>query len=705
MKWACSRASSFAHKQCSRASLLARYAVALIACVFLAPSAAATSEPTAIAGFTSDMVAREIEYEQVANASPSTSVATHDEIELAGHVHRMGQPADYETAVYVRNRLAADGFDAKIVTYDVANVWPFEQSLEITAPTQETVDLYEPVIASDPYSQNHAAIGKPYSGFSADGDAQGQVVYANYGTADDFALLKKMGVNLKGAVVVVKMGHASADSKGHRVASYGGKALLLYPEPGWDPYIPAKAGMQVYPHGPGRPLGAALRNTLLVEYPPGDPLAVGVPLPGAKHRAFSTLKVAPIPVSVVTALVAQQLLAHLDGPMAPRSWATKIVRGIRVGGGQERAHYVLRSHRFIGPIWDVIATLRGTAAPNELVVIGGHRDAWTYGAVDPISGTVSMLQLGDAFAKLYKAGWRPFRTIVIGSWDGEELNEFGSAAWVEQHSTQLRGSCWAYINTDEVAFGPTFYPYATDNLASLLRSVANIAQSPNGNLVSAYWAKQDPKQSISPAGTGSDHEPFTYHLGIPSAGIAYAGQFGTYHSAYDDPASLRVLDPGMIYARAAARYFSIVMLRLVDAPYPDLPLTDLAVALQRRLNAFANTNGDEVRRTAVVRALEPGVAQFSQLAASIDSSAQESLASNNLPALVQLRALDFQIRSKFYVQNGIVGQPWQGSIVYNSDDAISTLPSLETTLDPKLGDAALQQLVSAFASLPPLLTI
>jgi N-acetylated-alpha-linked acidic dipeptidase len=678
-----------------------RIAAFSVVCFVLAAAAAAPqSEP--IAGFPADLVAAQQKAELTANMSPNARAAMRDELALAGRVHRMGQPADYRTAVYVRDRLAADGFAAKIVTYDVANVWPVEQHLEITAPVRRAIDLYEPVIPADPYSEDHKAIGKPYSGFSNDGDAQGPLVYANYGTAADFALLKAAGVQVSGAVVVAKMGRGSADSKGRRVAALGGKALLLYPEPGWDPYIPQRAGAKPYPLGPARPLGAALRNTMLIEYPPGDPLAVGVPVPGAKHAPFSSLRVAPIPVSAVSALVAQQLLAGLTGAAAPKSWATKVVPTVRLGGAAERVHYVLRSRRFVGPIWDVIATLTGSSAPDETVVIGGHRDAWTYGAIDPISGTVAMLQFADAVSKLRKAGWRPFRTIVIGSWDGEELNEFGSAAWAEQNAGVLRRRCWAYINTDEVAFGPAFFAYATPDLADLIRSSASAALAPDKGTLRAYWRTQDPKLSVFAPGFGSDHETFTYHLGIPSAGAAYAGEFGTYHSAYDDPASLRVFDPGMRYADAAARYFSVVMLRLADAPYPDVRLSDLASAVQRRLNAFVNA-ADDPRRDAVYERLEPYAQQFSRLAAAVDLSAAQSAASDDLQALGPLRRLSFEIRAKFYARQGIPGNRWQGSLLYNGGSEAATLPSLEATLDPKLGDAALDQLVGAFASLPPLL--
>ncbi|HXW51026.1 MAG TPA: M28 family peptidase [Candidatus Acidoferrales bacterium] len=654
-------------------------------------------------GYSPDLSARELGYELAAQSSPNAKTAMADELAIAGRVHRMGQPTDYQTAVYVRNRLARDGFDAKIVTYDSSNVWPVEQHLEITAPVAQEVDMFEPAVAGDPYSTMHAAIGRPYSGFSDDGDAEGPLIYANYGTAADFAELKKLGVDLAGAIFLVKQGHGSAASKGRRVVSYGGKALLLYPEPAYDPYGPPTTG-KVYPEGRNRPLGAALRNTMLAEYDGGDPLAIGVPVPGARHLPFSDLRVPPIPVTAITALVAKQLEAELGGPLAPHAWATKVTPNVHVGG-VERVHYVLRSRRFIGPIWDVIATLRGAQAPAETVVIGGHRDAWTFGAIDPTSGTVAMLQFADALAKLHSAGWRPFRTIVIGSWDGEELDDIGSVSWVDQNASQLRDSCWAYVNTDEVALGAMFFASATDDLAAVTKDVASVAIAPDGRHVSDFWYAQDKTPQVTPMGTGSDHEGFSYHEGIPSSGITYFGTFGTYHSAYDDPASLRVMDPGMHFADAAARYDTVLMLRLADAPYPEVSMSDLATALEHRLNTFGNAPQDEQRRTAVVQALAPQLAHFVTFAAALDNAADATAAAGNLQALAPMRALALKTRADFYDPGGVPGHPWQGSLLYNSDDTISTLPSLETTLDPKLGEQALNQLVAAFARIPPVLFI
>jgi N-acetylated-alpha-linked acidic dipeptidase len=635
---------------------------------------------------------------------PNADAAMRYERGVASVVHRMGQPTDYQTAVFMRDHLAAAGWNAKIVTYVVPIVWPTEQHLFITAPLAREVDLYEPAVSGDPWTQRHAEIGKPYSGYSADGDVSGPLIYVGHGSETDFATLAKMHVSVKGAIIIAKMGGGGAVSKGKRAAQLGAKALLIYPEPGYDPYYPQFTKAKEYPLGPGRPLGAAMRNTLSISEAGGDPTAIGIPVPGAKHKPFSTLDVPSIPVMCVTALVAQQLFRDLGGPTAPNAFSSKVVTHVHIGG-VEHVHLVLKSRRFFGPMWNVIATMKGAVAPNEMVIVGGHRDAWTWGAIDPGSGSVAMLQMGEDFGKLHKAGWRPYRTIVIGSWDGEELNDFGSGIWVDQYKDQLLRNCWAYVNTDEIALGPTYIPSATDDLFGLMKSVADAAIAPNGKTLSEYWSKQDPKRAITAMGTGSDHESFQYHLNIPSASIFYGGVFGTYHSGYEDIASLKVFDPGMRYADAAARLYNVITLRLADAPYPDIQLHLDALAVERRLNAFANARGDEALRRRVAHTLQPYVDKFAQLSESVDQAVDQSVAYSNMSSLTNLRALTIQIRSAFYSPRGIPGEPWQGSVLYNSDDVISTLPSLEATLDPKNGKAALDQLVATFQKLPPLLLV
>jgi N-acetylated-alpha-linked acidic dipeptidase len=659
-------------------------AATLTAAFLIAPAAAA---PPAIRGFSPAQMQPEMRYERIVNASPSEAQATRDEMGLASYVHRMGQPGDLRSATYVRDQLVKAGWDAKLVEYVVPIAYPVHQQLTLLSPSRRELDLYEPAVAGDPYSRNHAAIGKPYSGYSVDGDVTGPVIYVNHGTADDYQTLKDLHVNVRGAIVLARAGGGALTAKAFEGAKHGVKAVLVFSDPMSGGYW----GGDTYPKGPWRPTGGAMRNTMTFTNDPGDPTAIGVPVPGAPHKPFSAIKLPSIPEMPVTANVARELLAAMDGPAVPVAWHPGFGMTVHAGSSA-RAHFVLKSKRFFGPIWDVIATMPGKDT-EQMVVVGGHRDAWTYGAVDPISGTVDMLQLGRAFGKLKASGWQPQRTIVIGSWDGEELNMFGSDEWVVQHERELRNGCVAYVNTDEVAYGPEFGAYATPDMWGMLRDAAAAVLAPGGSTLDAYWKAKDPKEAIDLIGGGSDHEPFVYHEGLPGAGAGFGGPFGTYHSAYDDPASLRIFDPGMHRAAAAARYTSMVVLRLADAQYPDLRLGDLASQLITRVRDFAKEPAQHDRRSAVVATLQPQIQAFATAAAALDARAQNAVAAGDTAGAAAAYAQFRRAEDAFFD----AGAPqWQRSLLYSvSGYASGMLPALDDTLKPD-GDAAVQKLQRAF---------
>jgi N-acetylated-alpha-linked acidic dipeptidase len=638
-------------------------------------------------GFTPAQVAAEAHNEAVIAASPNEAQAKIDELALASYVHRMGTPGDKRSAQYVQRQLAAAGWDSKLVEYVVPLVWPVEQKLTLLGARPHDISLYEPSVPGDPYSYNHAAIGIPYSGYSNDGDVTGPVVYANHATADDFKTLADMHVSVNGAIVLARGGGGSLTGKAYEAAKHGAKMVLVFNDPLTSGYFMG----ETYPKGPWRPLGAATRNTMTFSNDPGDPTAIGIPVPGAKHKPISAIALPSIPEMPVTGLVARELLEAMGGPVGPSTWHPGFAFALHLGG-DVRAHGVLRSKRFFGPIWDVIATMRGSD-PAKMVVVGGHRDAWTYGAVDPISGTVDLVQLGRAIGRLKAAGWKPRRTIVIGSWDGEELNLFGSDEWVEQHAAEIRAGCVAYINTDEVAFGPQFGIYATPDLDGELSDAATAVNGPSGTPLAEYWSAQDPKKAVMDIGGGSDHEPFVYHENIPGAGAGFGGPFGTYHSAYDDPASLSLLDPGYHRSTAAARYTSTVVLRLADAAYPDLRLTDLADALRDRLAAFGKEKGNDARRTAVLSLLGPDAEAFALTAKALDGRADSQIAAADETALASTYAQLRAAENAFFQPDD---PKWQRTLLYDvSGYQSSMLPTLPDTLGAN-GDAALATLHAAF---------
>lgn len=652
-----------------------RALAALLTAAFLAaPASAASSGPR---GFAPAQLSAENRYEAIVDASPSEAQAMRDETGLASYVHRMGQNGDLRSATYMRDELAKAGWDAKLVEYVVPIAYPTVQRLTLLTPRQKDVDLYEPAVPGDPYSANHAAIGKPYSGYSLDGDVTGPVVYANHARPDDFKKLAEMHVNVRGAIIVARAGGGgSLTGKAFESAKHGARAVLIFADPMTGGYWDGDP----YPKGPYRPTGGAMRNTMTFTNDPGDPTAIGIPVPGAKHKPFAAIKLPSIPEMPITANAARELLSAMSGPNVPSDWHPGFAMPVHTSGA--RAHFVIKSKRFFGPIWDVIATMPGQD-PDQLVVVGGHRDAWTYGSVDPISGTVDMLQLGRAFGKLKAQGWKPQRTIVIGSWDGEELNLFGSDEWVEQHAAQLRAGCVAYVNTDEVAFGPEFGAYATPDMWGVLRAAASAVRAPDGRKLDAYWKAQDPKMTVTPIGGGSDHEPFVYHEGLPGAGAGFGGPFGTYHSAYDDIASLRIFDPGMHRAAAAARYTSMVVLRLADAQYPDLRLADLADQLSKRVTAF----GKSALLTADAQA-------FLQAANALDARADADVERGDAAAAATEYKRFRAAEDAFFDAHS---SAWQRSLLYSVSGYTSgVLPTLEDTQSSTTGDAALKKLDAAF---------
>jgi N-acetylated-alpha-linked acidic dipeptidase len=640
-------------------------------------------------GFAPNQLTAESQYEATVAASPNEAAARADELGLASFVHRMGTPGDERTANYVRDQLIKAGWNAQIVTYVVPIAWPVQQRLTLFAGTARArnVSLYEPSIASDPYSSDHAAIGIPYSGYSNDGDATGTVVYANHALAADFEALAKAGVDVRGAIVVARSGGGALTAKAFEAAKHGASAVLVFNDPLTGGYFMG----DTYPKGAWRPLGGATRNTMTFTNDPGDPTAIGIPVPGAPHKPFSAIKLPSIPEAPITGEVARQLLEPLDGPVAPPDWHPGFAFSQHLGGSV-RAHFVLRSKRFFGPIWDVIGTLAGTT--DQTVVVGSHRDAWTYGSVDPISGTVDLLQLARAFGKLHATGWRPRRTVVIGSWDGEELNLFGSDIWVRQNEVALRAHCVAYVNTDEVAYGPEFGAAATPDLAGMLRDTTTAVTAPDAiTPLDKYWQAQDSQRKVDAIGGGSDHEPFVYHENIPALAGAYAGPFGTYHSAYDDPASLSIFDPGMHRAAAAARFTSMAVLRLADADYPDLRLSGVAQTLRERIDAFAKGKGDEVRRAAVAQALAPKADAFSAAANALDARADAAVAANDDATAATTYAQLRSAENAFFQPDS---SKWSRTLLYSvSGYAGGVLPSLDATLLPD-GDSALTTLQAAF---------
>ncbi|MGC2729615.1 MAG: M28 family metallopeptidase, partial [Candidatus Sulfotelmatobacter sp.] len=521
-------------------------------------------------------------------AVPDPKLAKEHLRTLTQAPHMAGTPEDKATADYVAEKFRTAGLDTEIVEYKVWFNYPSEISVDITAPAG--VEMHGPTrehVEGDPYD-NDPRVVMPFNGMSPSGDAEADVVYANYGTPEDFEKLEKLNIDVRGKIVLVRYGQNFRGVKEFVAQEHGAAGVIIYSDPfddGW------RRGDK-YPDGPWRPDTGVQRGSVgyMFEFP-GDPTTPGIAslpsLPDSKRISpQQSAQMPKIPVTPLSYHDAAPILQHLSGPDSPREWQGSLPFTYHVGPGPVRVKMHLKQDYQFRTLWDVIGRVRGSEFPDEWVVAGNHRDAWVYGAVDPNSGTAAMLESVHGVGELLKSGWKPKRTMIFGSWDGEEEGLIGSTEWAEQHEAELGGAA-AYFNMDVAVAGPKFSASAVPSLKQFLRDVTKAVPSPKGGTVYEQWQKSEQPQSPAEAsseshrkpaapangdvqvgdlGSGSDYSAFQQHLGVPSGDISSGGPYGVYHSVFDDFAWFTKFgDPDFVYEQQMARVFGLEALRMADA--------------------------------------------------------------------------------------------------------------------------------------------
>ena len=553
------------------------------------PSARAADPPARILGFRArDVEAERAREAQVAAAVRPDSLRRHLRL-LTEEPHVAGTPADLKTAEYVRDRLKAYGWDAQIEAVPVYLNYPGEARLELLEPTREPLALREQGAAWDKDAYDDAVFGA-FHGYAAAGDVTGPVVYANYGDVDDFKKLAELGIDVRGKLVLVRYGKIFRGLKVRNAERLGAAGVIIYSDPLDDGYARGDA----YPRGQARPRDAIQRGSVqFLSEGPGDPSTPGwASTAKGKRLSRAEMKGIPkIPSIPIAWSEAQKILDGLDGPAVPTGWQGALPLTYHVGPGPARVRLRTEQDYAVRPIWNVIAKLPGRERPDEWVVCGNHRDGWTYGAVDPNSGTITMLEMARAIGELTKSGWRPRRTIVLCSWDGEEYGLLGSTEWAEANAALLAAQAVAYLNVDVAVSGKDFRVNGTHALRDMLvealaevkdpgrgTSVAHAWRDKGWNEGKAEWAlknrerrwRGEPERpfemNVSPLGSGSDYTVFIDHLGIPSLDLRFEGNLGTYHSMYDDFDYLdRVMDPGYGFHVAMTDLWTRITLRMAEA--------------------------------------------------------------------------------------------------------------------------------------------
>jgi N-acetylated-alpha-linked acidic dipeptidase len=673
---------------------------------------------------------------------------------LSARPHHVGSPYDKDNAEWMLAKFKEWGLDANIETFDVLFPTPKVRVVELVEPTKFTAKLQEPALASDPTSNQQAEQLPTYNAYSADGDATAPLVYVNYGIPDDYEKLERMGVSVKGAIVIARYGNSWRGIKPKVAAEHGAVGCLIYSDPADDGYVQG----DIFPLGAWRPRDGVQRGSV-ADMPlyPGDPLTPGVgATKDAKRLELKDAKtLTRIPVLPISYADAQPLLAALKGEVVPEGWRGSLAQTYHVGPGPAKVHLKVQSNWDIKPVYDVIVKIPGSTSPDEWIVRGNHHDAWVNGAEDPVSGTVVLMEEARGLATLLKQGWKPKRTIIYCVWDGEEPGLLGSTEWGEAHADELRQHAVAYINSDGNARG-----YLTmggsHTLETFINGVAHDIQDPEKKI--PVW-KRDQLKAIADAktpedrkdvreradlridalGSGSDWTVFLDHLGIASLDLSYGDEDGggIYHSIYDDFYwYTHFSDTDFSYGRALSQTAGTAVIRLADADLLPYNFTGFADTIHRYLDELQklwqakqdeaierNKEIEEGVFTAVAdpkkTSVPPPVLEvpphlnFAPLQNASDAlthsaeryqKALEKVSTNGELAVspAELQALNeklMQSERKLTSPEGLPGRPWFEHLIYAPGQYtgydVKTIPGVREAIEQKKWKEADQEIVRA----------
>lgn len=648
---------------------------------------------------------------------------------LSARPHHVGSPYDKDNAEWILAKFKEWGLDARIETFDVLFPTPKERALELVAPSRFTAKLAEPTEAGDPTSSQHAEQLPTYNAYSIDGDVTAPLVYVNYGVPDDYETLERMGVSVKGAIVIARYGGSWRGIKPKVAAEHGAIGCLIYSDPHDDGYTRG----DVFPKGPYRnPDGVQRGSVMDMPIYPGDPLTPGV---GATKDAKrldrkDVVTLTKIPVMPISYGDAQPLLAALTGPVAPTSWRGSLPITYHLGPGASRVHLKLSFNWDLKPLYDVIVRIPGSQFPDEWVIRGNHHDAWVNGADDPASGANALMEEVRGLGALLKEGWRPKRTIIYCVWDGEEPGLLGSTEWAETHAAELRRNGVAYINSDSNGRG-FLGVEGSHTLEKFMNGVARDIQDPETKLT--VWKRLQAERidnapaadkteartradlRIAALGSGSDYTAFLDHLGVASINLGFGGEDGggIYHSIYDDFYwYTHFADTDFAYGRALAQTAGTAVIRLADADLLPFDFDDFTDTIRRYANevqTLARTRRDQIiernrmidegifaatadpkeKFVAPRRQAEPPYLNFAPLENAVASlakvTAEYDKAAHNPAAFREANAKLIAVERALTLDEGLPNRPWFKHQIYApgfyTGYGVKTLPAIREAIE------------------------
>src|ERR1700730_6413348 len=593
-------------------------AVLLFAGLSLAPVPThVTADEQPLFGYSVESSRTERQWEEKFRAIPSPDNLRTYMQHLSARPHNVGSAYDKENAEWIAAKFSEFGLDTHIEQFDVLYPTPKERAVELVQGGPNFVArLREPALPQDPTSNQQSEQIPTYHAYSIDGDVTAPLVYVNYGIPEDYEQLERMGITVRGKIVIARYFHSWRGIKPKVAAEHGAVGCLIYSDPREDGFMQG----ETFPAGPWRPPDGVQRGSVAdMPFYPGDPLTPGV---GATKNA-KRLKVedaatiTKIPVLPISYADAQPLLAALTARVARSDGRGGLGQTYRIGPGPATVHLKVKSNWDIKPVYDVIAKVPGSAFPDEWVIRGNHHDAWVNGAEDPTSGAVAVLEEARSFGELLRAGWKPKRTIILCLWDGEEPGLLGSTEFAEEHYDELRAHAVAYVNSDSNGRGylgvegsHTLEKFSNDVARDVSDPETQLSVWKRSRLHEIAMAKSAEQRKeireradlrIPALGSGSDYTAFLQHDGVASLNIGFGGEDGggIYHSIYDDFYwYTHFSDTDFVYGRALAQTGGTAVMRLADAELLPFDFSDFADTMQtyvKELKTLSEKMHDDIR--------------------------------------------------------------------------------------------------------------
>jgi N-acetylated-alpha-linked acidic dipeptidase len=604
-----------------------------------------------------------------------------------------GTPAQARTRDYVINQMKSWGLETEVRSYSVWMPHPVSTRLWRITPNPVELDLKEGVVPEDTTSSAYPQVAA-FNGYGAAGDVRGDVVYVNYGLIEDYAQLDSMGVSVKGKIAIARYGRSYRGIKAREAEKHGAIGLIIYSDPADDGFVRG----DVYPAGPMRPSHGIQRGSVM--NPNGDPSTPGYPsTPNARRIPVSEMDIPRIPVLPISYGNSAELLRGLGGKSIPQAWQGGLAFRYHVGPGPVQARIAVTTDATTNPykmIWDTFGTIRGAEFPDEIVLVGGHRDAWGPGAADNVSGTVSVLEAARTIAEQVKAGRRPKRTIMFATWDAEEWGLLGSTEFVEEDSLRLSRNAVAYLNQDDVAQGPNFSGGGSPSLRALLRDIAKEVPDPSHQgSVYEVWRKRANlaadtlEPQMGDPGGGSDFAGFYNHLGIPIADWGFGGPQGVYHSAYDSYHWMSKFgDPNFEFHATNARIGAAALLRLANAEILPYDYVEYARTMKRFASQIGQTLADKHWKLSAAE-LSAAIGRMESAAIAFSAVRDRALTTQLSPVTAkQVNSTLLGVERQLTRAQGLVTRPWYRNLIYAADEnngySTMVLPSVNEAI--RLGD-------------------